>query len=262
MRREGALFASAARPCAARLDGSGGAGAGTLPDDTPALLPAAALGTATPQNIRERRRRSGRRVDGVRRRMRRTHCLPAASAGSSATRHAPPGPRRSPAAVTGPWGQGWPPAKVPPWVIQAANLFVFIRTVPAYQIYRWGRGWGGAGGSGGRLGGCAGGGGAGRAQPAGPLRLRAAQPSTTAWPRTPAAAALLLAHCSLALCHALQPAPPPPPPFLPPTPACPSSVLSRSGWSSGRAGRAGSPARACAWPGGPPLWPPSRCGRA
>lgn len=36
--------------------------------------------------------------------------------------------------MTGPWGQGWPPAKIPPWVIQAANTFVFVRTVPAYQV--------------------------------------------------------------------------------------------------------------------------------
>ena len=38
--------------------------------------------------------------------------------------------------LTGPWGEGWQPSRVPPWVVQMANVMVFVRTVPAYQVYR------------------------------------------------------------------------------------------------------------------------------
>ncbi|PRW57358.1 amino acid permease 3-like [Chlorella sorokiniana] len=37
--------------------------------------------------------------------------------------------------LTGPYGEGWQPAQVPRWVINMANVAVFLRTVPAYQIY-------------------------------------------------------------------------------------------------------------------------------
>lgn len=41
--------------------------------------------------------------------------------------------------TAGPYGNGWQPAQVPRWVISMANVAVFLRTVPAYQIYRWAR---------------------------------------------------------------------------------------------------------------------------
>lgn len=42
----------------------------------------------------------------------------------------------SPCPRAGPFGNGWQPQQVPRWVIALANVAVFLRTVPAYQIYR------------------------------------------------------------------------------------------------------------------------------
>lgn len=127
--------------------------------------------------------------------------------------------------TAGPYGNGWQPAQVPRWVISMANVTVFLRTVPAYQIYRWAR----------------------------KAVLQCSIPTdgeqSAGWMLSvtgnsyPATRALANNTCSC------------PAPTLPASPSC---AWWRSSCSAGTAGPPGSPACACASSCAPHLWPSSQ----